>query len=113
MFNNRDDHAKNSSFRMDATFAWKLAPCYDLSYGEGPSGEHQMDIEGEARTPGKADLLMLATANDLKATWTVGVMDRISSVAGNFGALAAGYPIRAATRGRARKAIERNRLRMA
>jgi serine/threonine-protein kinase HipA len=37
---------------MDETLSWKLAPCYDLSYCEGPGGEHPTDIEGEkvART---------------------------------------------------------------
>ena len=113
VFNNRDDHAKNFSFRMDETFSWKLAPCYDLTYAEGPGGEHQMDIEGEARNPGKAELLKLATTNDLKRDWTAGVIERVASVAGEFNSLAAGYPIRAATRGRIGKAIEKNRLRMA
>jgi serine/threonine-protein kinase HipA len=67
VFNNRDDHAKNFSYRMDETFLWKLASCYDLTYDEGPRGEHQMDIEGEARNLGRADLLKLASANDLRA----------------------------------------------
>jgi serine/threonine-protein kinase HipA len=46
---NRDDQAKNFSFRMDHACRWKLAPCYDLSYCEGPGNEHQMDVEGYGR----------------------------------------------------------------
>ena len=43
----RDDDAKNFSYRMNEAFQWKLAPCYDLTFNEGPSGEHQMDIQGD------------------------------------------------------------------
>ena len=112
VFNNRDDHAKNFCFRMDETLSWKLAPCYDLTYNEGPAGEHQMDIEGEARTPGRAQLLKLATTNDLKAGWASEVIERMASVASKFKGQAANYPIRAATRASIAKAIENNRLRM-
>ena len=40
VFHNRDDHPKNFSFQMNHAGSWKLAPCYDLSYCEGPGGEH-------------------------------------------------------------------------
>ena len=47
LFHNRDDHPKNLAFRMDARRHWKLAPCFDLTYSQGPGGEHQMDVCGE------------------------------------------------------------------
>ena len=112
VFNNRDDHTKNFSYRMDENFSWKLAPCYDLTYNEGPGGEHQMDIEGEARTPGKAELLQLAAANGLRAAWATEVIDRIGTVAGEFKGLVTNYPIRPATSRKIAKAIEENRKRM-
>lgn len=37
VFHNRDDHAKNFSFRLDRERRWKLAPGYDLSFSQGPS----------------------------------------------------------------------------
>jgi len=40
VFNNRDDHAKNVSYRLGEVRIWRLAPAYDLTYGEGPGGEH-------------------------------------------------------------------------
>lgn len=67
IFNNRDDHAKNFSYRMNAQMHWELAPCYDLTYHEGSCGEHQMDILGEGRSPIKKHLLELAARNSLIA----------------------------------------------
>jgi serine/threonine-protein kinase HipA len=112
VFNNRDDHAKNFSFRMDERFSWKLAPCYDLTYCEGPGGEHQMDIEGEGRTPGRAELLKLANGNSIDLAWASETIEHVSVVAGGFGVLAKDYAIRPATRGKLAKAIEGNRKRM-
>lgn len=112
VFNNRDDHAKNFSFRMDHTMAWKLAPCYDLTYNEGPNGEHQMDIEGEGRTPTRTHLLALARTHSLDAQWANTTIDRIAAAADGFKALSQNYAIRPATRSTILKAIERNRLQL-
>ena len=113
VFNNRDDHAKNFSFRMDHTLTWKLAPCYDLTYNEGAGGEHQMDVEGEGRAPAKADLLKLATTNSLKLAWAAEAIERMTASAGEFKTAAKDYAIRQGTRTKIATAIEKNRLRMA
>lgn len=112
VMNNRDDHAKNFSFRMNEAFSWKLAPCYDLTYCAGPGGEHQMAIEGEGRVPGKTNLMALATASGVDAAWAADALQRITAVAGRLKTLAKDYPIRAATRNKIAKAIEENRARM-
>ena len=39
--------AKNFAFLMPQNVQWKLAPAYDVTFCEGPSGYHQMDIMGE------------------------------------------------------------------
>ena len=39
--------AKNFAFLMSQNVQWKLAPAYDFTFCEGPSGYHQMDIMGE------------------------------------------------------------------
>lgn len=98
VFNNRDDHTKNFAFRMDDSFAWKLAPCYDLTYCEGPNGYHQMDVEGEALNPCKDDLLKLARNHSLKEKWASQVIEQTVAVAAQFAAVAADYPIRKNTR---------------
>jgi serine/threonine-protein kinase HipA len=112
IFNNRDDHAKNFSFRMNAQMHWELAPCYDLTYNEGPRGEHQMDIQGEGRAPSKAHLLELAKRNGLNVNWASQVIERISQVAETFSGVAKNHAIRKQTIERIAKAIEANRLRM-
>lgn len=112
IFNNRDDHAKNFSFRMDERLSWKLAPCYDLTYCEGPGGEHQMDIEGEGRNPGKTALMQLAYTNGLGAAWASGVLERISTVASSFKARSKEHEIRRLTCGKISKTIDGNLKRM-
>ena len=39
--------AKNFAFLMSQNVQWKLTPAYDVTFCEGPSGYHQMDIMGE------------------------------------------------------------------
>lgn len=77
VFNNRDDHAKNASFRMNRDFQWKLAPCYDLTYCSGLVGEHQMTIMGEGRASQ--------------------VIDRMTTVAVGFKKWVKNHPVRSAS----------------
>jgi serine/threonine-protein kinase HipA len=56
---NRDDHAKNFSFLMDAEGQWKLSPAYDLTFSSGPGGEQSTLVMGEGRNPGKDHLIHL------------------------------------------------------
>ncbi|WP_198084158.1 type II toxin-antitoxin system HipA family toxin [Variovorax sp. E3] len=81
VFNNRDDHPKNFSFRLDRDRTWKLAPGYDLTFNEGPRAEHQMDICGEARTIRRADLLQLAAQGGLDTGWADKEIDLARDVA--------------------------------
>lgn len=112
IFNNRDDHAKNFSYRMDEGFSWKLAPCYDLTFSDGPGGEHQMDVEGEGKNPGRAHLLRLASSNSLDAGRAGEAIERMAAIAAGVDRMARDYPIRPATRKRIADAISRNCLRM-
>ncbi len=57
---NRDDHAKNFSFLMDKTGNWKLAPAYDLTFSNGPGGEHSTTYLGIGKNPTTNHLLKLA-----------------------------------------------------
>ncbi len=51
VMHNRDDHAKNFSFMLDANNNWKLTPAYDLTFSYGPGGEHSTTYLGEGRDP--------------------------------------------------------------
>ena len=112
IFNNRDDHTKNFAFRMDNSFAWKLAPGFDLTYCPGPGGEHQMDIEGEGRHPTKGHLLRLAQTNSLDATRAKETIERTVAIAHQFKRMAKDYAIRPTTRTAISKAIGANCARM-
>jgi serine/threonine-protein kinase HipA len=113
VFNNRDDHAKNFSFRLARDGGWRLSPAYDLTYCEGPGGEHQMDICGEGLAPSRADLLKLADQSGLDRTACDAVIERITQTAGEFKAQARDFAIRRNTVLSMLRKIDANRSRMA
>ena len=107
-FNNRDDHVKNFAFCLDQQRQWKLAPAYDLTFNEGPGGEHQMDVCGEARTPGRAELMRLATVAAVPAAEASEIIDLIVSVASDLKVSLADYPIRKVRQREVVRAVEAN-----
>lgn len=112
VFNNRDDHTKNVSFRMDESLTWALAPCYDLTYSPGPGGHHQMDIDGESLHPAKVHLLKLAERNGIELSRAQSAIERMVSIALTFDNVLDDYPIRKATRSDIAGALARNCARM-
>lgn len=97
VFNNRDDHSKNFSFLMSKDGRWIFSPAYDITYNTGPNGEHQMDICGEARAPGRKHLLELARKSGIKQNAAAETIDRIASTSSLVRDLAANLPIRKKT----------------
>jgi serine/threonine-protein kinase HipA len=63
---NRDDHAKNFAFRMNAEGRWKLSPAFDLSFSHGPGGQHSTSVAGEGAAPNRRHLLQVARRGGLK-----------------------------------------------
>ncbi len=67
---NQDDHTKNISFLMDESGKWRLSPAYDMGYAYNPQGAwtsvHQMSVNGKFDDITRADLLELATRNNIK-----------------------------------------------
>ena len=111
-FNNRDDHVKNFAFCLDQQRQWKLAPAYDLTFNEGPGGEHQMDVCGEALTPGRAELMRLATVAAVPAAEASEIIDLIVSVASDLKVSLADYPIRKVRQREIVRAVEANLVRL-
>lgn len=109
VFNNRDDHARNFSYRMNRDWQWELSPCYDLSFNNGPDGRHRMAVMGETGAPTADDLLRLAADATLPLAWARQVMEKMAAHGGMFAALARTAPIRAATVKTIARAIEANR----
>jgi serine/threonine-protein kinase HipA len=63
---NRDDHSRNFAFLMDETGVWRPSPAYDLTFAQGPGGEHTMLVAGQGRAPGIEHLTALAARVDVK-----------------------------------------------
>jgi serine/threonine-protein kinase HipA len=63
---NRDDHMKNHAFLMDHTGTWQLAPAYDISFSQGPGGEHTLLVAGEGRKPGRTQIDQVAQKAAIK-----------------------------------------------
>ena len=74
---NRDDHAKNHAFLMDASGRWSLSPAYDLTYSEGPGGEHSTAIAGEGRNPGREHLLAVAKGASIAERVALEVIEQV------------------------------------
>jgi len=63
---NRDDHAKNFSFIMDEKGVWSFSPVYDITFSNGPGGEHSTMYMGEGKNPRSEHLLELAKKHGIK-----------------------------------------------
>jgi serine/threonine-protein kinase HipA len=100
---NRDDHSRNFAFLMDEDGTWRPSPAYDLTYAEGPGGEHTMLIAGEGRAPGRDHLLALA--KEIGVRRSEAILDEVQGAVHRFATFAddAGVPLR--LRGRIAQAL--------
>lgn len=112
VFNNRDDHSKNFSFLMSRDGQWQVSPAYDLTFCEGPNGEHQMDICGEARAPSREDLLKLANKGGLLEQHALESIDRICTVSRQIRDFGNDFPIRKDTMNGIIKNVDANCARL-
>ncbi len=87
---NRDDHAKNFSYLMDEKGEWSFSPVYDITFSNGPGGEHSMMYLEEGKNPTKEHLLALAKKHGIKngtlmideVKESVGQWSKFASIAG-------------------------------
>lgn len=63
---NRDDHSRNFAFLMDESGAWRASPAYDLTYSDGPGGEHTLLVDTEGADPSRKHLVALAVSADVR-----------------------------------------------
>jgi serine/threonine-protein kinase HipA len=97
LFHNRDDHPKNLAYRMGAQRHWKLAPCFDLTYSQGPGGEHQMDVCGVGLNIQRSHMMQLAQTGGLDVRWAGQRLDGMLSVLDRWADLIGGFDIRRST----------------
>jgi serine/threonine-protein kinase HipA len=91
---NRDDHSRNFAFRLDRQRRWQLAPPFDLTFNEGPRGEHFTTIAGEGRAPARNHLLELARRGGIPARHAKESIDRLCDGMSALPELAKNLPIR-------------------
>lgn len=94
LMHNRDDHSRNFAFLLGSDRRWRLAPAFDLTFCEGPGGEHSTTVAGEGRAPGRPHLLEVARRGGLPAKAAAAAIDRLREAVGAFDTLAAQFPIR-------------------
>ncbi len=109
---NRDDHCKNFSYLLDANRHWRLAPCYDITFSEGPGGEHQMDICGHGKAITREHLMTLARQSGVDEAMAKKTLERQLDVSGKALSVADDMPIRRKTLKAIKTQIESNRLRL-
>lgn len=76
---NRDDHAKNHAFRMEADGTWHPAPAYDLTLSDGPAGEHSLAVAGEGRNPGHDHIMIVAKDASIPKAEAESVFEEVRS----------------------------------
>jgi serine/threonine-protein kinase HipA len=115
VMNNRDDHAKNLAFLLDADRRWRLAPPFDLTYCPGYKGEHFMDIAGEGERPTRAHIMKVAKEGGLEDKDAVAILDEMLDLItpATFKQAARELPISKKTLARIVKIVEANRTLLA
>lgn len=102
---NRDDHAKNFAYLMDALGRWRLSPAFDLTFSHGPGGEHSTSVAGEGRTPGRRQLMQVARDGGIKPKDAEHVIDHWLHALRPAPELLQDLPIRATTIQHMREAL--------
>jgi serine/threonine-protein kinase HipA len=74
---NRDDHVKNFAFLYKPEEGWTLAPGFDLTFSEGPGGEHTTSVCGEGRAPGQEQFRRVAAGAGIGATEAAQIEDEV------------------------------------
>lgn len=86
---NRDDHVKNFAFLLEPEAnTWSLSPAYDLTFAEGPGGEHTMTVEGQGRSPGASEMLSLARDIDIADAEARSILDEVRTAVQRWGEFA-------------------------
>ncbi|MDH0862997.1 HipA domain-containing protein [Mitsuaria sp. GD03876] len=91
-------HTKNFALRMNRRMEWELAPAFDLTFNVGPGGYHQTSVMGEARHPGRDQLLRLAAACDIAPKAGMQVIDAMCDAARGLDQMLDAEGVRRATR---------------
>lgn len=93
---NRDDHAKNFTFLMDANGIWRVSPAYDLTFSSGPSGEQSTMVMGEGKAPNLTHLKALGKEAGLTKPRLLSIIEQTQDALSYWESLAKTHGVRAA-----------------
>ena len=74
---NRDDHVRQHAYLMDDRGNWRLAPAFDLTFSNGPGGEHYMAVQGEGRTITREHVETLGKIHGVPAKRIAAIIDDV------------------------------------
>jgi serine/threonine-protein kinase HipA len=90
---NNDDHVKNTSFLMDRTGRWSLAPAYDLTFSWNPGGQwtgmHQLSVNGRREQFTTGDLVECGKTAFLKKAQVLTLIQEVAAAIHQWPAFAA------------------------
>ena len=81
---NRDDHARNHAFLMNAAGQWSLSPAFDLTFAPGPGGEHYLAVAGEGRAVSRDHLVAEGRAAGLPLKLLEACIDEVQSAVADW-----------------------------
>lgn len=90
---NRDDHVRNHAFLMNAEGEWSLAPAYDVSFSEGPGGEHSISVGGEGRMPGKEAMARVAHIAGIRPARRDAIIEEVEASLAGWRAIATDHDV--------------------
>ena len=94
LLHNRDDHSRNFAFSMDSQGFWKLAPVFDLTFSDGPGGEHSTSVLGQGKEITRAHLTELGKRVGLDKGLVQACIDQALNAARRWTEEVRGLPIR-------------------
>jgi serine/threonine-protein kinase HipA len=103
---NRDDHAKQHAFVYGVDRQWHLSPAYDLTYSNGPAGQHYLAINGEAGDAGANAVRTVALTQDVKPRRLAAIVSEVIDAVSRFEEFAERYDVSKRTSTEVRHALD-------
>ncbi|KQN33762.1 phosphatidylinositol kinase [Sphingomonas sp. Leaf407] len=85
---NRDDHTRQHAYLMDDRGEWRLAPAYDLTFSDGPGGEHYLAVSGEGRSVTRSHVDRLAKVHGVPVRQVAAIVDQVTAAVAGWSAAA-------------------------
>lgn len=85
---NRDDHSRQHAYLMDEGGDWHLAPAYDLTYSDGPGGEHYLAVAGEGAMPTRRHVDRLGRLHGIAPKTIAAIVEQVADAVAGWDAAA-------------------------